>query len=118
MQNQSSFFIPFADGALHHRKSSPVVQFSIGALVVEVSTVVVFRYAIQHRRLAKTLPQPSSTPKYRSHSELCMTEKLPTGVLMDDVVIPCSKLAKQHVVILASRSPRTPPNIARTAGFV
>jgi len=94
MQNQSSFFIPFADGRLHHRKSSPVVQFSIGALVVEVSTEQWFWWYFATRSSIgaspKQLPQPSSTPKYRSHSGLCMTEKLPTGVLIDGVVIPCS----------------------------
>ena len=28
MQNQSRFFIPFADGTLQHRKSSLVVQYA------------------------------------------------------------------------------------------
>ena len=37
MQNQSTF-TPFAGGTLHCRKSTPVVRFSVGVLVVEVST--------------------------------------------------------------------------------
>ena len=94
MQNQSSFFIPFAHGTLHHRKSSLVVRFSIGALVFEISTEQwLWWYFVTRSSIGaspKQLPQPSSTPKYRSHSGLCMTRKLPTGVLMYGVVIPCS----------------------------
>ena len=35
-------------------------------------------------------PQPENTTKYRSHSELCVPKKLPTGVVMDGIAIPWS----------------------------
>jgi len=78
----------------------------------------------QYRDLG--LPQPGSTTKYRSHSGLCMPKKLPTGVVMDGIAIPCSDdqnslssiLYTAKKAISASRGPGAPPNIARTADFV
>jgi len=123
-------FIPFADGTLHHRKSSPVVRSPIGAFVVELSTEQWLWWYFATRSSIGTspkhLPQPSSTPKYRSHSGLCMTEKLPTGVLIDCVVIPCSNdqnslsnISQYHQCCdFGPPQPESATNIARTADFV
>ena len=79
------FFYTVADGTLHRRKSSPVVPLlEYRLLRFHRTVVVVFRYAIQQWNLTKALLTAADI------SGLCMTKKLPTGVLMDGVVIPWS----------------------------
>jgi len=130
VQNQSSSFTPFASGTLHCRKSPPVVRFSVGVLVIEVSTEPWWWWYFATRSGSGASPNTrfltAADPKYRSRSGLCMTKKLPTGVLMDGVVIPWSNAQNSlssipnttNIEILASRSPRAPPNIAPTADIL
>jgi len=68
------------------------------------------------------LPQPESTSKFRSHSGLCTTKTLSTGVVMDGIAIPwlddqnSLRSIRQYHQCRDLGLPGAPPNIASTAG--